>query len=400
MREVKEAALPDEVLVSALMASVPDHLYFVDRESRCVSVSRSLAQFLGLSVEDLLGKTAFDFLDEATARTYRERDLNIMRTGKALINQMIKDTWPDGRVKWSLSSFMPLRNGGGEIVGVFTLSKDITAAKLMEEELAKANLDLRDMSRAAGMAEVANNVLQNVGNILNSVNVSAGLIGDKVRDSKAKGLDGAGQLMNEHSADLAAFFTADAKGKALTGYLNKLVLVLASERESIAAELASLTRSIEHIKDIVVSQQTYAGAARLPEPVQIKDLLDDALRMSAASIQRHQITIVKEFAEVPVLRLDKHLMLQILVNLITNAKHAMDGVPDRSHHITLRMSVVGVVDAARLSIAVEDDGEGIAGENLPRLFTRGFTTRKNGHGFGLHSCALAAKQMGGRIADI
>ena len=392
-----KAAPPDQMLVSAFMASVPDHLYFKDKDSRFVSVSVSLAQSLGCTVEQVLGKTDFDFFDAELAQVFRDRELTIMDTGEALVDHVVEHVWPDGHVTWSLNVAMPMRDLTGQVVGVFGTNKDITAAKLMEQELAKANLDLRDMSRAAGMAEIANNVLHNVGNVLNSVNVSAGLIGDKVRDSKAKGLDRAVQLMNEHCADLGAFFAADPKGKALPGYLNKLVLALASERESIAAELASLTRSIEHIMDIVATQQAYAGATSLPEPVQIRDLLDDALRMNAASIQRHQITIIKEFAEVPMLRLDKHLVLQILVNLIGNAKYAMDGVPDRPHHITLRMGVVGAADAARLSIVVEDDGEGIAPENLPRLFAHGFTTRKNGHGFGLHSCALAAKEMGGAI---
>jgi PAS domain S-box-containing protein len=397
MSDVKEVALPDQMLVSAFLESVPDHLYFKDKESRFVSVSRSLAQSLGHTVEEVLGKTDFDFFDEAQARPYREAELKIMSTGEALIDRVVKHTWGDGHETWSLNVAMPMRSANGDIVGVFGTNKDITAAKLMEQELAKANLDLRDMSRAAGMAEIANNVLHNVGNVLNSVNVSAGLIGDKVRDSKAKGLDLAVQLMNEHTADLGAFFTADAKGRALPGYLNKLVLALASERESIATELAALTRSIEHIKDIVATQQAYAGATSLPGPVQIKDLLEDALRINAASIQRHQIAIIKEWADAPLLQLDKHLVLQILVNLMSNATNAMDGVPDRPHHMTLRMRIEGAGDSSRLIISVEDDGEGIAPENLPRLFAHGFTTRRKGHGFGLHSCALAAKEMGGSI---
>jgi signal transduction histidine kinase len=107
--------------------------------------------------------------------------------------------------------------------------------------------------------------------------------------------------------------------------------------------------------------------------------------------------VVKEFADVPVLLLDKHLVLQILVNLISNAKQAMGDTIDRPHQITLRVDVADVADGRRLRIRVEDDGEGIAPENLARLFTHGFTTRKNGHGFGLHSCVLAAKEMGGTL---
>jgi PAS domain S-box-containing protein len=394
---MKAAELPDQLLVSAFMANVPDHLYFKDTESRFVAVSVSLAHSLGHTVEEVLGKTDFDFFDEAQARAYREAELKIMSSGEELVDRVVKHTWADGRETWSLNVAMPMRNAAGDIVGVFGTNKDITAAKLMEQDLEKANRKLREISRTAGMAEIANNVLHNVGNVLNSVTVSAGLIGTKVRESKAEGLAKAVQLMNQHTGDLGDFFTGNAKGKALPGYLNKLVLALAAEREGIVAELASLTKSIEHIKDIVATQQAYSGATSVLEPVQVKDLLEDALRMNAASIQRHQITIIKELADVPPLLLDKHLVLQILINLIGNARHAMDGVPDRSHHITLRMGLSGSADESRLAIRVEDDGEGIAPEILPRLFAHGFTTRRNGHGFGLHSCALAAKEMGATI---
>jgi PAS domain S-box-containing protein len=395
--DVKAAARPDQMLVSAFMESVPDHLYFKDKESRFLSVSLSLARSLGCTVAEVLGKTDFDFFDEAQARVFREVELKIMSTGEALVDHVVKHTWADGRETWSLNVAMPMRSASGEIVGVFGTNKDITAAKVMEQELENANRDLREMSRTAGMAEIANNVLHNVGNVLNSVNVSAGLIGGMVRDSKAQGLAKAVQLMNEHAADLGDFLTLDLKGKALPGYLNKLVVTLAAERESVVTEVASLTKSIEHIKDIVTTQQAYAGASSLVEAVQIKDLMEDALRMNAGSIQRHRIMIVKEFAEVPLLLLDKHLVLRILINLIGNAKHAMDGVLDRPHHITLRVGIEGPADESCLTIRVEDDGEGIAPENLSRLFAHGFTTRKNGHGFGLHSCALAAKEMGGTI---
>jgi len=252
-------------------------------------------------------------------------------------------------------------------------------------------------ARQAGMAEIANNVLHNVGNVLNSVNVSAGLIGDRTRNSKTQALAKAVQLINEHAADLGTFFTCDEKGKALPGYLNKLVATLAAEKQDLAQELASLTKNIDHIKNIVATQQSYSGPTSVTEPVQINDLMEDALRMNTASMARHQITILRDFAQVPLLLLDRHLVLQIVVNLIGNAKHAMDALPDRAHKITLRVAIAEPVDGPRLSIRVEDDGEGIAPENMARLFAHGFTTRKNGHGFGLHSCALAAKEMLGTI---
>ena len=167
--------------------------------------------------------------------------------------------------------------------------------------------------------------------------------------------------------------------------------------QAIAKELASLTRSIDHINEIVAAQQSYSGATSVVEPVQVTELLEEALRINAGSIDRQQLTVVRDYAELPGLLLDKHLVLQILVNLIGNARQAMQVLPGGLHQLTLSTEIAAAADGQRLRICVADNGEGIAQEHLPKLFTHGFTTRKNGQGFGLHSCALAAKEMGGAI---
>ena len=262
------------------------------------------------------------------------------------------------------------------------------------QELRQTQSELVATARQAGMAEIATNVLHNVGNVLNSVNVSAGLVSSQMRASKAQGLGKVVQLMNEHAGDLGDFLTRDQKGKMLPGYLSKLAEVVAAEQQGIIEELAQLTRSVDHIKDIVATQQSYAGASSVFEQCQIADLLEDAVCMSAGSLSRHQVTVVKEIADVPSLPLDKHRVLQILINLISNAKHAMDGVPERQHQITLRLHSV---QGPAVQIQVADNGEGIPPENLTRIFAHGFTTRKDGHGFGLHSCILAAREMGGSL---
>jgi NO-binding membrane sensor protein with MHYT domain len=264
-------------------------------------------------------------------------------------------------------------------------------------ELHEAQGELVTSARQAGMAEIANNVLHNVGNVLNSVNTSAGLVSTIMRDSKSHALTKAVQLMNEHASDIGDFLTNDAKGKVLPGYLNKLVVAIAAEQQNVITELGSLTKSVDHIKDIVATQQSYSGTASLVEPVQLGDLLEDALRINAGALARHQVTVVKEFALLPSLLLDKHRILQIVVNLISNARQAMGCVRDRAHQLTLRADIAELADGRRLRIRVEDDGEGIPPENLARLFSYGFTTRKDGHGFGLHSCALGAKVMGGTL---
>ena len=263
------------------------------------------------------------------------------------------------------------------------------------QQLKDAQSELMNSARQAGMAEIATNVLHNVGNVLNSVNISADLVSRKLRSSKALGLGKAMQLINAHQGDLGTFLTEDEKGKLLPGYLNQLVEAIAIEQQGMSDELAQLSKSVDHIKDIVSTQQSYAGASTLLEPVNISALMDDALRMNAGALSRHHVTVVKAYAPVPEILADKHRLLLIMVNLISNAKYAMDKLSERPRQITLAVESVG---DETLKISVKDDGEGIPPENMARIFTHGFTTRKEGHGFGLHSCALAAVEMNGQLS--
>ncbi|MBK5408089.1 ATP-binding protein [Pseudomonas yamanorum] len=261
-------------------------------------------------------------------------------------------------------------------------------------ELKDAQGELLDSARQAGMAEIATNVLHNVGNVLNSVNISAELVTRKLRTSKALGLGKAMQLINEHRRDLGTFLTENEKGKLLPDYLNQLVDAIATEQQGLTEELAQLSKSVDHIKDIVSTQQSYAGASTLLEPVHISALMEDALRMNSGALSRHHVTVVKNYHDVPEIMADKHRLLLILVNLISNAKYAMSNLTDRTRQMTL---TVLPLDDGTLQISVRDEGEGIPAENMTRIFTHGFTTRKEGHGFGLHSCALAALEMKGRL---
>ena len=261
-------------------------------------------------------------------------------------------------------------------------------------QLRDAQSELLDSARQAGMAEIATNVLHNVGNVLNSVNISADLVARKLRTSKALGLGKAMQLINEHPDDLGTYLREDEKGKLLPGYLNQLVEAIAVEQQGLTDELAQLSKSVDHIKDIVSTQQSYAGVSSVLEPLQVSALMDDALRMNSGALNRHHVTVVKEYADVPQIMADKHRLLLIMVNLISNAKYAMSNLTDRPRQIALSIQTI---EDNILQISVKDEGEGIPAENMTRIFTHGFTTRKEGHGFGLHSCALAAIEMNGRL---
>ena len=257
----------------------------------------------------------------------------------------------------------------------------------------EAQAQLVDAARSAGRAEIAVNVLHNVGNVLNSVNVSANLVVQKVRGSKSTGLVKAVALMREHTADLGTFITTDARGKELPGYLDKLAVALAIERESIEAELLRLTNGVAHIKEIVNAQQSLAGVSGVLESVRVSDVMEEALQMSGV-LGDDRVTVIRDFPDDQPLPMDKHRVLLVLLNLIGNAMHAMKRNVDRPRQLTLG---AGLTPGRAVSITVADNGEGIPAENMTRIFSHGFTTHVDGHGFGLHSSAVAAKEMGGAL---
>jgi signal transduction histidine kinase len=261
-------------------------------------------------------------------------------------------------------------------------------------ELRGTQQELLATAKRAGMAEMAANVLHNVGNTLNSVNVAAELMRGELARSRGAALGRVVDLLDAHAQDLGDFMSNDEKGRRLPGYLRELTEALGAERADMQDHLDRLTASVEHIKNVIAMQQAHAARSVAGEPVRPIELIDEALRITDDVLQEGKVRVVKQLAEVPPVRLDKTRTVQILVNLVTNAKQAMD------HGLAPRRTLTLRLDAAdgKLRIQVKDCGVGIAAENMNKLFSHGFTTRRDGHGFGLHSCALAASEMGGRLA--
>ena len=252
---------------------------------------------------------------------------------------------------------------------------------------------LMDASRRAGMAEVATSVLHNVGNVLNSANVSAGVVIDTVQRSRLVGLGKAAELIREHEADWAQFLSIDEKGRKLPAYICNVAEAAAQERALMLDELASLQRNIDHIKTIISRQQSQVKATLgVLETVSVSEIVDQALRDAGTAIERQRIDIQRDYQTLPSVRLDRHKLVEILTNLISNARQALTACDDRRIQVRL-----GQLPDDRFQIEVVDSGCGIPSENLAKIFTFGFTTRDGGHGFGLHASALAAAEMGGRL---
>lgn len=274
------------------------------------------------------------------------------------------------------------------------LQDQVYAKERAHAALAEAQEHLMELSRLSGMAEVATSVLHNVGNVLNSVNVSTNLVAGKIRELRVDNLAAAIDMLQLHQGDLAEFLGRDPKGQRVIPYLSMLAKHLQQERETSLRELEILRDHVGHVKEIVATQQNYAKVSGLTEKIFLPDLVTDAFRIVQPSLERHTIRFEQDFEEIPAVTLDKHKVLQILVNLFRNAKEAIK--ENHNEHRVIRVGIRGHAPG-RVRIEVKDSGIGLARENLTRIFAHGFTTKRDGHGFGLHSGALDAKQMGGAL---
>lgn len=266
-------------------------------------------------------------------------------------------------------------------------------------QLKDAQDELVKSARSAGMAEIATSVLHNVGNVLNSVNVSANLVADKLAQSEVASLVQVSQMVREHEADLGQYVTQDERGKLIPGFLTELAGCLEEEQKMVLAEVASLSKGIDHIKHIVAAQQTMAKRTTVLTTVRPADLMESALTMQSVPVGSRKVKLERAYSDAPAVEVDQHKVLQILINLIANACQATEQANAAGGgRVALSADLVDSAEGPRLRLRVTDDGVGIAPENLQRIFSHGFTTKKEGHGFGLHGAANAATEMGGRLS--
>jgi PAS domain S-box-containing protein len=400
-KQMAAALLQNETLLSTVIAELPIALVACDVRGQVTHHNRAAAELFGIpsSQETQAGPrnpyplTSKVFLADGVTAVARE-DRPLART---LLGDKVSDAEfvvirPDGARRTVWSSAQRIMNPNGQPLGALAVIEDITERRLAEEELERVHKELLVASRQAGMADVATNVLHNVGNVLNSVNVSASIVSDRIKKSKCTGVTRVAALLREHATDLASFLTG-SQGKHLPAYLHELAAELIAERDAASEELNVLRGNVEHIKEIVAMQQSYARRGGVTDIVDIRTLIEDSLRMNEGAFTRHGVTLVRDFQETPQITVDKHKVLQILVNLIRNAKYACDESTNPEKRVTVRVRVVNET----MQVAVIDTGVGLPPENLERIFSHGFTTRKDGHGFGLHSCALAAKDLGGSL---
>ena len=279
-----------------------------------------------------------------------------------------------------------------EVSGGREVAEMTSALGMMLERLNEANRQLVEASRRAGMAEVATGMLHNVGNILTSVNVGIGALDERVGELPADRVRRAGELL----AGIVAGGADPAKLEVAVRYLTALADHLTGDRATLRTELATLRDHIDHISRVVTTQNDFARAGGVEEPVELATLVDEAVNLGCPGSGRHGLEVVKRVEPGRVVPLDRHRVLQILVNLLVNARDAISELR-RATPGPSRITVSAAVEAGWIEFRVEDTGGGIAPELALRIFNAGFTTKPKGHGYGLHSSALAADQMGGTL---
>jgi PAS domain S-box-containing protein len=367
-----------------------DMLCITGFEGRFRRINPSFKRLLGYEESYLLAESVFEFVhpEDRTMVADRFEDL---KNGHSVSEVEVRVRRQDGQYLWIAWSATPIPEEGI----FYGYGRDITARRQAEEEMRRLHQELIEISRQAGMAEVATNVLHNVGNVLNSINVACSVVTDMVRKSRITNVARISELLRQHSDDLARFFTQDPAGQKLPDFLEKLSRRLADEQTAILEEIRSLGHNIDHIKEIVSVQQAYArNTGGIRETLPLQSLVEDAIRMNESALARHRVTVVREYQDVPPVSVEKHKVLQILLNLVSNAKYA---VSDNGHELKQLVVRVSGHDGQAL-VSMADNGVGIPSENLTRIFSHGFTTKKNGHGFGLHSSSIAAKELGGQLS--
>jgi PAS domain S-box-containing protein len=390
-----EAALEERY--RGLFENANDVVFSLDADGRLLAINRAAEEITGYRRAELLAGALTDFMPPERREPARRLFADLAAGGEAPPVFETALVARDGRVV-PLEMTVRLTLQGGRPAGVEGIARDVSARKRAETELRAAHLRLIDVSHQAGMAEVASSVLHNVGNVLNSVNVSAALLADQLRASRADNIARAAALLREHEADLGELAARDPQGRQLVAYLAGAGEHLAAEQRALLDEVEALRASVDHIKEIVATQQGYARApGGVVETLPASALVAEALRIHAEPLARQGIELSRDIAADPPVTVEKHKVLQILVNLIGNARHACqgggsDGAPGR---IAVRVEARG---RGRVRFVVSDDGAGIAPENLTRIFQHGFTTRSEGHGFGLHSAALTARELGGSLS--
>jgi PAS domain S-box-containing protein len=391
LESARDALAASKYYVDNILRSMADSLLVINADMTIGAVNPSLLNLLGYQEHDLIGESPGLIFGEEFAQGAIIENLLLQGSVSGVESSFL--THEGRKIPISVSGSM-MQDQQGQFQGLVCVAQDITERKRMEEEKLQLHEQLLDTSRQLGMAEVATGVLHNVGNVLNSLNVSIGVITDLLKNSMVGDVGRISQLLEKHREDLGAYFSQNPKGKQVPGFLEKLSRQLVEEKRVALLELDRLRENAGHAQQCVAAHQDLANPSGITEPVSLGELIDEALTVNQDVLGMFSINVMQEFQEVPQVIVDKHQVLQILVDVIRNACQAMESVSIKQLIVRVKL-IIGPPDS--ICLEVQDTGSGIPRDDLTRIFGQGYSTKYGGRGLSLHRGALMAKNMGGAL---
>ncbi|MCH7600469.1 MAG: sensor histidine kinase, partial [Myxococcales bacterium] len=315
---------------------------------------------------------------------FRQAIAEVKKTGSAKVVESSQEI--DGAQTWFDTTYLPVMMRG-KLAFLISIRRNRTPQRRAEQQLVEA-------AKAAGAAEVASGALHNVGNILTSIRVAASELHQRTTRAKHDTLKKVVDLLDENSDDLSSFFAPGELGAKIPGLLAALARKMDDEQEAQMTCIARLEGFLNHVTEVIRAQQITSKAAPINYRIPVKDLFVDALAICSASHPVSDEELSEDYADIFSMVGDPNKILQILVNLIGNARDSMGECKDRPGHLRL---ATRELPEDRIAFSVVDNGKGIDEQQIELIFQHGYTTKTDGHGFGLHSCATAAKEMDGSI---
>lgn len=274
------------------------------------------------------------------------------------------------------------------------LTQRMSELEAVVKKLKRAEAELEGKSHESEMAEIATGVLQNVANVLSSLNSSNTFIKDTAKNSKLEGLLKANKILREHIDHIDQFIYENPKGKKLLEYYLKLEEPLKKERDDIVSQSERLDEKINIINDVITAQQSHAGISnQLTSELSLSGIVESTLSLHSELIDDYNLSIKQNLkATIPVIA-QRSKLIHVLVNFIKNAGESMENNRDGNKNLTIK----SWEDSHRVYLSITDNGAGIENKNLDKVFSHKYSTKKKGHGFGLHSSANYMKEVGGNI---
>lgn len=373
-------------LMETFVNNIPDMAWVKDRDSKFIIANKAFCDAVGMAHEFLVNNTCDVCFGELAVK-FKADDRAVM---ESKTQKRIEESIIDGskNVVWLETIKSPLHDGAGDIVGTVGIARDITERK-------RLNAALNTASRLGGMAEVAISVLHNVGNAINSVNVSTSLVGDKLQSRSRKLLARGLELLGAHDSDVVRFLTEDPSGTALVQALPQLCSAIMREQQEMIAEVDSVRHHVGQIMQTIQRQEEYARVTSVVEKCSLDQVIDEALAFVLVRCRELGVQVKTELDEMLDITQDRNQIVQILANLLRNAVDALADADQPEKLIGIMGHRCG---DERFRIEVTDNGTGIGEDDRPAIFRYGFSTKRDGHGFSLHNSSALAHSMGGALS--